>query len=247
MVSIPGRDRPGRDELQQQFNVASLRVLLAEVQHRLEELTAFEKSWDQLVTQLRPLVQACDGTGKWPPSGQMVRPRLLEAELTQLDLRARIPGALKPYPHDPLGPFLTGSLRGSDERFVRIISELRHGGMSAIISGDRFEETVGECGSMLAKYRRVATEEVRNLSAMLVEAERLEESAARTLKEQREHELAMAGVAATPTFRAWVERSSKNWPWKYVWWFLKKPLRLVWFAVAPAALAAVEGLRRLIF
>lgn len=228
--------------LQQRFDAANLRVQIATTGHRLKELDVFERDFRDFTGQLRPLIQGCSGSD-WPPQDPKTQPRVLAADLLRLDLRSRIATSFSPYVADPLGMFLNTSLRAYDPRQEKLFCVIKrdHAGEPAarVVSTNEFEALVAESDSIITAYRRDQQEQLRLQSSILEEATRLGEEAARDLREERAHELAKAQASIIPTFRAWVEVRRQSWPWKYVWPFVKKPLRtLLLLLLAGAALAA---------
>jgi hypothetical protein len=235
--------------MQQRFDAANLRVQIATAEHRLTELTAFERDFRDLTAQLRPLIQGCIGSD-WPPRDSMSRPRVLAADMLRLDLRSRIATVFSPYAADPLAMFLNTSLRAYDPRQDKlfVVTTLDPAGDPASqVSAEQFEVLVAECESIIAAYRRDQQEQIRLQASMLEEANRLQADAERALGEERAHELAKVQAAVTPTFRAWVEQRRQSWPWKYIWPFVEKPLRnALWPVLVGAAVAAWHWLRTLL-
>src|SRR2546425_12305609 len=97
----------------------SMRVQIAAAQRMLEGLGDFERDFQDLTGQLRPLIQACNG-GDWPPQDPLTRPRVLMADMLRLDLRSRLTTVFHPYAADPLGKFLNTSLRVHDLRLYEL-------------------------------------------------------------------------------------------------------------------------------
>jgi hypothetical protein len=236
--------------LTRRFDAGNLRVQIAEVQHRLEELAKFEPVWEELVEKLRPLIQALDGKFRsWPPDAPHDRPNLLLAENLRLDLRSRLSTVFQPYPKDPLGKFLSTTFRIWDQGFFDLVGAVidrnPDGSLDQEIRSEKFETMVGECRSIIAEHRRDLQDQLRRQGNMLSEAEGLGKEAERALKDERGHELAKVGAAATPTFREWVERKQKSWPWKFVWPFVEKPLRnLLWPILVAAVVGVTQWLRQ---
>jgi hypothetical protein len=229
--------------MQHRFDAANMRVQIAAAQHRLDELAAFERDFQDLARQLRPLIQACNGSD-WPPQDPLMRPRILLADLLRLNLRSRMATVFHPYAADPLGKFLGTSLRVHDPRLYELFGKMVLDPVGAVISADKFEAVVAESESIIAEYRRDQLEQIRLQTSFLEEAKQLGAEAERAVQEERAHDLAKVRASVTPTFRAWVEQRRQSWPWKYLWPFVEKPLRnLLWPVLAGAAVAAWHWVR----
>jgi len=242
MTDLPANRESALQVLQRRFDAANLRVQIKTAQHRLEALDGFERDFQDLTGQLRPLIQSCNG-GHWPPEDPLARPRILKADLLRLQLRSRIATAFYPYAADPLAKLLTTSLQVQDLRLYELVGEVVEDS-GRVISCNRFESVVAESESIIAGCRYDLQEEIRLHTTMLEEAIQLGEVAERALHEERAHDLAKVRAGVTPTLRAWVEQRRQSWPWKYVWPFVEKPLRnLLWPILATAAVAVWQWLR----
>lgn len=205
-------------------NLIDLAVQIAETEESLAALDEFETLWAGFAETLKQIVDACAGTESIYSKPE-VRPLLTKADKIREQLRARRSRALGSFSSTALAVLLDTSIRADDQMRLRsLFAEREVHGLDPfgyerdelyIVSPERLDVTLGECGSVFIEKRHGLDAQLRRLKTTYAAAERAQ-------PEERDH-ARIPQLAAAPevTLQAlvakWIGRIPLRWLRRFLW------------------------------